>query len=155
MRKYEIGSIINDKWIIVSILQVRKQNKKLLCFNLYTYTFTEGWIWDFTRDLISNNKPTKNPICVLTKTYIPYGDLLTLHQEYVYKVYIYQQNLSREDFFILRDIREGWYKDVKSILKKFDLLLATSGQARRNKPLAMVIGLTYIILAMNKYFKGE
>lgn len=151
-QKYIIGSIIHDKWVIVAILKIRKQNKKLLCFNLNSHIFTEGWIWDFTRDLIPDNKVTKNPMCMVSQVFVPITNLKDWHSHYAYKVYLRQNNLSRDDFFILRDIREGWYKEVGYLLKKFDLLLFNSGQARRNKPLAMVIATTYVLLADKKYF---
>ena len=76
MKKYDIGSVIHNKWVIVSILKIRKQNRKILCFNLNTHTFTEGWIWDFTRDLIADNKPTIEPMCVITKVSIPTTNLI-------------------------------------------------------------------------------
>lgn len=149
--KYKIGSTINNKWVIVSILEIKKQNKKLLCFNLNTFRFTEGWIWDFTRDLIDDDKSTTNPKCRLSKNIHPVGKTLDLHNYYAYQVYLRQNHLSREDFFILKDFRQGFYGDVSYMLKKFDLLLI-SGQARRNGPLSNLIALTYIVLAERKYF---
>ena len=55
--KYYAGEWINKKWIIVSILYVRKQNKKILCYNPEHNIFKEGWIWDFTRNIV---KPMPN-----------------------------------------------------------------------------------------------
>ena len=33
-QKYDIGKLINNEWAIVSILEVKNQNKKILCYNI-------------------------------------------------------------------------------------------------------------------------
>ena len=60
---------------------------------------------------------------------------------------------SSDEYSYLRDIREGSYSHLKHILKRFDYILATSGQARRNQRLAMLISTTYKILSDRDYWK--
>ena len=151
---YEVGKRINDKWIIVSILYTRKQNKKLVCMHIPTGIFKEGWIWDFTRDIV---KPTKNrnPLCYLSKIQIKTkkDELLDIHYEYSNNVYYKTSYLSREEYSILQGYREGAFNDMSHILKKFDYLLSNDydkhGHSRRNENLAMLIATTYQILYLN------
>lgn len=150
-KKYEIGNWINNKWIIVSILFVRNQNKKILCYNPEHNIFKEGWIWDFTRDIV---QPTTNRkqlcyICNLKLSTELYK-LLDLNYEYANQVYFKTNYLTREEYAIIQGYREGSYLEVEHILKKFDFLLSNDynkcGQARRNQNLAYLIATTYMIL---------
>ena len=153
---YEAGKRINDKWIIVAILKVKRQNKKILCMHIETGIFKEGWIWDFTRDKVSQN-PNKKPLCYLARVTIKAeeNELLDIHFEYSDNVYFKTSYLKREEYSILQDYREGSFREVKHILKKFDYLLsddyAKHNQSRRNQNLAMLIAITYKIL----YKKGK
>lgn len=150
--KYEIGNWINQKWIIVSVLYSRKQNKKLLCYNPKYNIFKEGWIWDFTRDLI-NITPNKKPECYSlcqTKINLEWQNILDVNYEYTNDIYFNTNYLTREEYSILRGYREGSFWDIEHILKKFDFLLSDDynkcGQVRRNQKLAYLIASTYIIL---------
>lgn len=152
MIKYEIGSWINKKWIIVSVLYSRKQNRKLLCYNPKYNIFKEGWIWDFTRDLI-NITPNKKPKCYSlcqTKINLEWDNILDVNYEYTNDIYFNTNYLTREEYSILRGYREGSFWDIEHILKKFDFLLSDDynkcGQVRRNQKLAYLIASTYIIL---------
>lgn len=147
MIKYDIGTIINKKWVIISILKVNKQNKKVICYNIENNIFKEGWIWDFTRDLVKLI-PNKKPECYLSKCLINQtgSQLADIQFDYAYDVYFNCNYLSRDEYSYLRDIREGSYAGVNHLLKTFDWLLYSSGQARRNSRLAMLIGTTYKIL---------
>ena len=156
-QKYDIGKLINNEWAIVSILEVKNQNKKILCYNINTNFFVEGWIWDFTRDLISTSKQNRNPLCYLSNKINKwnYENNLDNHFEYAEQVYFDCNYLTRDEYSYLRDIREGSYSNLRHILKRFDYCLATSGQARRNQRLAMLISTTYKILSDRKYWKVE
>ena len=147
MIKYDIGSTINKKWVIISILKVNKQNKKVLCYNIEDNIFKEGWIWDFTRDLVKSTQ-NKKPDCYLSKCNIKQtgSQLADLQFEYAHDVYFNCSYLSRDEYEYLRDIREGSYAGVNHLLKTFDWSLYSSGQARRNSKLAMLIGTTYKLL---------
>lgn len=151
-KKYEIGTWINNKWIIISILYVRKQNKKILCYNPEHNIFKEGWIWDFTRNIVkptSNKKAECFTICELKLNTELYS-LLDINFEYANEVYFKTNYLTRSEYSILRGYREGSFWDVEHILKKFDFLLSDDynkcGQSRRNQNLAYLIASTYIIL---------
>ena len=145
--KYDIGTIINEKWVIISILKINKQNKKCLVYNIEHNMFKECWIWDLTRDIATHNL-NKTPECYLSKCKIKSSEseLANLHFNYAEDVYFNCKYLTREEYIILRNIREGSYVGLNHILKKFDLLLYESGQARRNSRLAMLIGTTYKLL---------
>lgn len=145
--KYDIGTIINNKWVIISILKVNKQNKKLICYNIEDNIFKEGWIWDFTRDLVRSTQ-NKKPDCYLSKCTISAEGkhLLDLHLEYSNDIYFNCSYLSRDEYEYLRAIREGSYYGLDHLLKTFDWLLYQSRQARRNSRLANLIGTTYKIL---------
>lgn len=147
MIKYDIGSIINRKWVIISILKVNKQNKKILCYNIEDNIFKEGWIWDFTRNRVKST-PNKKSDCYLAKCKISAEGkhLLDIHLEYSNDIYFNCSYLSRDAYSYLKDIREGTYSGVGYLLKTFDWLLYESGQARRNSRLAMLIGTTYKLL---------
>lgn len=153
-RKYDIGTIINGEWIIVSILQVKKQNTKILCYHLETKNFVEGWIWDFTRGLINPNKQNLKNMCEIVhiRTIDELEVAQDTNQEYAWQVSQKSKYLSHRDRYILESIRNGWLKDTEEILKKFDYLLKSSGQHRRNLKLAMLISSTYRILQLRKYF---
>lgn len=154
-RKYDIGKKINEEWVIVSILQVKKQNIKILCYHLETKNFVEGWIWDFTRGLINPNKQNLKNMCEIV--HIRTIDELEIaqdaNQEYAWQVSQKSKYLSHRDRYILESIRNGWLKDTEEILRKFNLLLNSSGQHRRNLKLAMLISSTYRILQLRNYFK--
>ena len=154
-QKYEIGKLINNKWAIVSILEVKNQNKKVLCYNIDTNSFVESWIWDFTRNIVSASKKNRNPLCYLSNkvNHFDYCRNLDAHFEYSDMIYFDCNYLTRDEYIYLRDIREGSYADLSHILKLFDYLLATSGQARRNSRLAMLISTTYKILSDRNYWK--
>lgn len=152
MIKYEIGSWINKKWIIVSVLYSRKQNRKILCYNPEYNIFKEGWIWDFTRDIVKatkNNKPICSALCQ-TKINLEWQNILDVNYEYTNDIYFKTNYLTREEYSILRGYREGSFLDIEHILKKFDFLLSDDynkcGQVRRNQKLAYLIASTYIIL---------
>ena len=154
--KYTPGAVINGVWVIVAILETRKQNKKLLCYNLETDTFAEGWIWDFTRDLISPNKISRLIACKVIHVN-PSIDLevaLDYNQRYAWEVAQKSSYLTIVDRSILRDIREGYLPHTKidELLNKFDNLLRNSGQQRRNINLAILISTTYQILKWRNYF---
>ena len=108
---YEAGKRINDKWIIISILKVRKQNKKILCMHIETGIFREGWIWDFTRDKVKPT-PNKKPLCYLSQVRIKaeQNELLDIHFEYSDNVYFKTSYLKREEYSILQDYREGSFR---------------------------------------------
>lgn len=154
-KKYDIGSVINNEWVIVSVLEVKKQNKKILCYHLETKSFTEGWIWDFTRGLINPNRQNLKPLCEII--YIKVSDELEIaqdkNQEYAWRLSKRSKYLSYRDRYILESIRNGYLFDTEEILRKFDLLLKSSGQHRRNLNLAMLIGSTYRILQLRNFFK--
>lgn len=154
-QKYDIGKLINNEWAIVSILEVKNQNKKILCYNINTNSFIEGWIWDFTRGLILTSKKSRNQMCYITNKIntFDYTRNLDAHFEYSDIVYFDCNYLTRDEYSYLRDIREGSYSNLQHILKRFDYCLATSGQARRNQRLAMLISTTYKILSDRDYWK--
>lgn len=154
-RKYNIGTIINGEWIIVSILQTKNQNSKVLCYHLETKNFVEGWIWDFTRGLINPNKQNLKNMCEIVhiRTIDELEVAQDTNQEYAWQVSQKSKYLSHRDRYILESIRNGWLKDTEEILKKFDYLLKSSGQHRRNLKLAMLISSTYRILQLRNYFK--
>lgn len=154
-KKYDIGSVINNQWVIVSILEVKKQNKKILCYHLNNKVFTEGWIWDFTRGLINPNKQNLKNMCEIVhiRTINELEIAQDINQEYAWKISKASKFLSYRDRDILRDIREGYLGNVQEILNKFDLLLKSSGQHRRNLKLAMLISTTYRILQLRNFFK--
>ena len=145
---YSIGKKIGDKWIIVAILEKRGCNKKIICYNAQNGIFKEGWIWDFTRNLVSD-KPNRNPsckICEYTFTDLPRNELYDCNSDYAFNQAIRTKNLTSNDVVVLRNIREGTYCNFNKVLKKFSDMLAKSGQHRRNSGLATVIGTTYEIL---------
>ena len=151
-KKYEIGTWINNKWIIIAILCIQHQNKKILCYNPENNIFKEGWIWDFTKDKIKpipNKKPICSCICRLKLT-SDWNQILDINHEYTNKVYFKTNYLTREEYSIIRGYREGSFWDIEHILKKFDFLLSDDynkcGQSRRNQNLAYLIASTYIIL---------
>jgi hypothetical protein len=155
--KYEVGKRINEKWIIVSILYSKKQNKKILCYNPEHNLFKEGWIWDFTRDIVSYNKNKMSEckeICTKLNTKNDLDIIINNHFEYSNKVYYKTNYLTREEYSILRDWREGWIHSINHILKKFDFLLSNdytkNGQSRRNKNLSNLIIYTYLFLYINE-----
>lgn len=154
-RKYDIGKLINGEWVIVSILQVKKQNTKILCYHLKTKNFVEGWIWDFTRGLINPNKQNLKNMCEIV--HIRTIDELEIaqdtNQEYAWQVFKNSSYLSHRDRYILESIRNGYLYDAEEILRKFNNLLKSSGQHRRNLKLAMLISSTYRILQLRNYFK--
>ena len=154
--KYSPGAVINGKWVVVSILETRKQNKKLLCYHLETDNFVEGWIWDFTRDLISPNKISRLIACKVIHVN-PSIDLevaLDHNQRYAWEVAQKSSYLTTKDRDTLRDIREGYLPlaSTTELLNKFNILLSTSGQLRRNINLAILVSTTYQILNIRKYF---
>lgn len=154
-KKYDIGSIINGEWIIVAILQIKKQNKKILCYHLNKKIFLEGWIWDFTRDIVNPNKQNINPLCKIVyfrNTGDELENILDINQEYEWIVSKKTKYLSNNDRYILESIRCGYLGDVQDILNKFDLLLKTSGHARRNMNLGLLIMTTYNILTLRNYW---
>lgn len=153
-RKYDIGKTINKEWVIVSILQVKKQNTKILCYHLETKNFVEGWIWDFTRGLINPNKQNLKNMCEIVhiRTIEELEIAQDINQEYAWQVSQKSKYLSHRDRYILESIRNGYLFDTEEILRKFDLLLKSSGQHRRNLKLAMLISSTYRILQLRKYF---
>ena len=153
-KKYDIGGIINEEWVIVSILQVKKQNKKILCYHLETRNFVEGWIWDFTRGLINPNKQNLKNLCEIVhiRTIEDLEIAQDTNQEYAWQVSKKSNYLSYRDRYILESIRNGYLGDAEEILRKFDELLKSSGQLRRNLNLAMLISSTYRILQLRKYF---
>lgn len=154
-RKYDVGKTINGEWVIVSILQTKKQNAKILCFHLETKNFVEGWIWDFTRSLINPNKQNLKNMCEIVhiRTIEELEIAQDINQEYAWQVSQKSKYLSHRDRYILESIRNGWLGDTEEILRKFDLLLKSSGQHRRNLNLAILISSTYRILQLRKYFK--
>jgi hypothetical protein len=153
-RKYDVGKLINGEWVIVSILQVKKQNTKILCYHLKTKNFVEGWIWDFTRGLINPNKQNLKNMCEIV--HIRTIDELEIaqdtNQEYAWQVFKNSKYLSHRDRYILESIRNGYLYDTEEILRKFDYLLKSSGQHRRNLKLAMLISSTYRILQLRNFF---
>lgn len=154
-KKYEVGSVINGEWIIVSILQVKKQNKKILCYHLNKKIFLEGWIWDFTRDIINPNKQNINPLCKIVyfrNTGDELENILDINQEYEWIISQKTKYLSNNDRYILESIRCGYLGDVQDILNRFALLLQTSGHARRNMNLGLLIMTTYNILTLRNYW---
>ena len=154
-KKYDIGSVINGEWVIVSILEIRKQNKKILCYHLDTKIFTEGWIWDFTRGLINPEKQNLKNMCEIVhiRTIEELEIAQDTNQEYAWQVSQKSKYLSHRDRYILESIRNGYLFDTEEILNKFDFLLKSSGQCRRNLKLAMLISSTYRILQLRNYFK--
>ena len=154
-KKYDIGKTINGEWVIVSILQVKKQNAKILCYHLETKNFVEGWIWDFTRGLINPRKQNLKNMCEIVhiRTIEELEIAQDTNQEYAWQVSQKSKYLSHRDRYILESIRNGYLFDTEEILRKFDLLLKSSGQHRRNLKLAMLISSTYRILHLRKYFK--
>ena len=154
-RKYDIGKLINGDWVIVSILQTKKQNTKILCYHLETKNFVEGWIWDFTRGLINPNKQNLKNMCEIVhiRTIEELEIAQDTNQEYAWQVSQRSNYLSHRDRYILESIRNGYLFDTEEILRKFDFLLKSSGQYRRNLKLAMLISSTYRILQLRKYFK--
>ena len=127
-KKYDVGNVINGEWVIVSILEIKKQNKKILCYHLETKVFTEGWIWDFTRGLINPEKQNLNPLCKIVYIRVP-EELETaqdINQDYAWKISKKSNFLSYEDRSVLRDIREGYLGNTEEILRKFDFLLKSS-----------------------------
>lgn len=153
-KKYEVGSVINGVWVIVSILQKKQQNKKILCYHLDKKIFLEGWIWDFTRDIINPNKQNIHPLCkivYLRNTADEIGNILDINQEYTWQIAKKTNYLTTNDRYILESIRCGYLGDVKIILNKFNELLQ-SGYARRNMNLGLLIMTTYEILTLRKYW---
>lgn len=155
--KYTPGAVINGVWVIVAILETRKQNKKLLCYNLKTDTFTEGWIWDFTRDLISPNKISRLITCrvIHVNPSIDLEVALDYNHRYAWEVARKSPYLiTTENRKVLQGIREGYLPRAKvnELLNKFDNLLSNSGQQRRNINLAILISTTYQILKWRNYF---
>ena len=152
---YESGKRINDEWIIISILEVRKQNKKIICMHTKTGMFKEGWLWDFTNKPVN---PTNNinPWCYLARITIraEENELLDMHHEYS-NILLKTSYLSQAEYSILQSYREGSFRDIQHIIKKFDYLLSNDyskhNQSRRNQRLAMLIATTYKIL----YEKGK
>lgn len=148
---YESGKRINDKWVIVSILKVKKQNKKILCMHIDTGIFKEGWIWDFTRDKVKPT-PNKKPLCYLSRVTIKAetNELLDIHFEYSNNILSKTKYLSETEYTILQGYREGYFEEIQHMIKKFDYLLsndyAKHNQSRRNQNLAMLIATTYKIL---------
>ena len=126
-----------------------------MCYNPEHIIFKEGWIWDFTRDLVKptkNKKPSCTKICQL-QLKDNWNQLLDLNYEYANEVYFKtkkEEYITREEYALIRGYREGSFLDVEHILKKFDFLLSNDykkcGQARRNQKLAYLIASTYIIL---------
>lgn len=153
-KKYDIGKIINEEWIIVSILQTKKQNAKILCYHLKTKNFVEGWIWDFTRGLINPNKQNFKNMCEIVhiRTSEELETAQDINQEYAWIVSKRSNYLSHRDRYILESIRNGYLYDTEEILRKFDYLLKSSGQHRRNLKLAMLISSTYRILQLRNFF---
>jgi hypothetical protein len=154
-KKYDVGKKINEEWVIVSILQTKKQNAKILCYHLETKNFVEGWIWDFTRGLINPNKQNLKNMCEIVhiRTIEELEIAQDINQEYAWQVSQKSKYLSHRDRYILESIRNGYLFDTEEILRKFDCLLKSSGQHRRNLNLAMLISSTYRILQLRKYFK--
>lgn len=151
--KYDIGKRINDRWIIVAVLKKNKQNKKLLCYDTKDNLFKEGWIFDFTRNIVAKNSSRK-PSCILCdKTFDKYNrtELYDINADNAFHQLIKTKNINNRDVIDLRNIREGVCENISRILYKFGDLLARSGQHRRNVGLANVIGSTYEIL----YRKGD
>lgn len=154
--KYSPGAVINGKWVVVSILETRKQNKKLLCYHLETDNFVEGWIWDFTRDLINPNKISQRIACkvIHVNPSIDFEVALDYNYRYAWEVIRKSSYLSIEERNVLQGIREGYLPRAKvnELLNKFDNLLSSSGQHRRNINLAILISTTYQILKWRNYF---
>ena len=161
-KKYEVGKVINNKWVIVAILEIKKQNKKVLCFNFQELNFVEGWIWDFTRDLINPNKKPKEINChvinIRTKG-MTKKEVLDEHFECSNIIYCKTKEaykgLSKEEYMLLKDLREGITANILEVLKKFDLLLTNSGHSRRNTNLARLIACTYWLLVYRGYWKED
>lgn len=153
---YEAGKRINDKWIIISVLKVKKQNKKILCMHIETGIFREGWIWDFTRDKVKPT-PNKKPLCYLSRVKIKSkgAELLDIHHKYSNNILSKTKYLSETEYAILQGYREGSFREIKNMIKKFDYLLSNDyskhNQSRRNQNLAMLIATTYRLL----YKKGK
>lgn len=153
---YEAGKRINDKWIIISILKVRKQNKKILCMHIETGIFREGWIWDFTRDKVKPT-PNKKPLCYLSRVRIKSkgAELLDIHHKYSNNIRSKTSYLSETEYSMLKSYREGSFGEIQHFIKKFDYLLSNDyskhNHSRRNQNLAMLIATTYKIL----YKKGK
>lgn len=167
-RKYTVGSVINNKWVIISILEVRKQNKKLICYNLSTNQFKEGWIWDFTRDIVTDI-PNRKMYCkafekLESVSEYAIDELLNIHLELSNSCYYKHEFFTRDEYYLLQCVREGYLLNVKSLLKKFDWLLykaekdnqekAEFATARLSKKLAKTIQLTYIILNKRGFFNN-
>ena len=152
---YESGKRIKDEWIIISILEVRKQNKNIICMHTKTGMFKEGWLWDFTHKDVN---PTNNinPWCYLARVRIraEENELLDMHCEYS-NILSKTSYLSKAEYSILQGYREGSFGEIQHIIKKFDYLLSNDyskhNQSRRNQNLAMLIATTYKIL----YKKGK
>jgi hypothetical protein len=153
---YESGKRIKDEWIIISILEVRNQNKKIICMHTKTGIFKEGWLWDFTNKPVY---PTNNidPWCYLARVRIKAeeNELLDMHYEYSNDICSKTSYLSKAEYAILQGYREGIFEEIQHIIKKFDYLLSNNyskhNQSRRNQRLAMLIATTYKLL----YKKGR
>lgn len=145
---HKVGSLLKDRWIIVSILKQNGVNKKILCYDTNNGNFVEGWICNFISGVQNNRTTRKNScvICEMNYSDLPKDVLFDLNADSVFGQYIKTKNLTNADLVELRDIREGMRFVPTDILEYFGKLLAKTGQARRNKGLATVIGTTYEIL---------